>query len=321
MLPEEFKCPCGVGQISDMSEVCPLVPDNTYQPVEGARTTINCPNNSISPAGSDSLYDCQCKETFKTEYDYNSTGQMTTFNCYCAPGTYLTQCSCLQCAAAKYQDGTDQSSCKDCPSLSSTETTGSNNFDDCECGEGLSKEYDYNSDGTRGNFACYCDKGKYLNKTTNPYKCLKCEICDPLTYPGYCKKGGEKESPVTCAPCEVCHSASQKRAGCGFLSDGECSDKNELVRTPWCPVADTSKTPLEISARQASGLCSFTFEVFGSDAPDADFVCSRPCDSVEYDSIQCDGPFECNVKTSQPPKQTRKEMCVVQRMWPLERFL
>jgi hypothetical protein len=83
-----------------------------------------------------------------------------------------------------------------------------------------------------------------------------------------------------------------------LLSAGVCRDKEELVRTPWCPVADDSKSPLAISARQASGLGSFTFEeVFGSDAQDADFVCSTPCDGVEYDSIQCDGPFACNVKT------------------------
>ena len=241
------------------------------------------------------MNDCKCYEGFVEG----------SSSCYCPAGNYVpgrmkeqTQDSCVQCAAAKYQDGIDQSSCKDCPSLSSTETTGSDNFDDCECGEGLSKEYDYNSDGTRANFACYCDKGKYLNKTTNPYKCLKCEICDPVTYPGYYKKGCEKESPGTCTPCQVCRSASQKLAGCGFLSGGECRDKEELVRTPWCPVADESKSPLAISARQASGLGSFTFEeVFGSDAPDADFVCSRPCDGVEYDSIQCDGPFACNVKT------------------------
>jgi len=45
-------------------------------------------------------------------------------------------------------------------------------------------------------------------------------------------------------------------------------------------------------------LGSFTFEeVFVSDAPDADFVCSTPCDGVLYDSIQCDGPFACNMKT------------------------
>ena len=130
-------------------------------------------------------------------------------SCYCPAGNYVpdrmktqTRDSCVQCAAAKYQDGMDQSSCKDCPSLSSTETTGSDSFDDCECGEGLTKEYEYNlDDGTRANFACYCDKGKYLNKTDTPYKCLKCAICDPETYPGHYKRGCEKESPGTCC-CE-----------------------------------------------------------------------------------------------------------------------
>lgn len=55
---------------------------------------------------------------------------------------------------------------------------------------------------------------------------------------------------------------------------------------------------LAISVRQASGLGAFSFEqVFGTDAEGAHFVCSAPCDGVKYDSIQCDGPFACNVKT------------------------
>jgi hypothetical protein len=73
---------------------------------------------------------------------------------------------------------------------------------------------------------------------------------------------------------------------------------------PFCPVAeatdetDTALKQLAVSVRQASGLGAFSFEqVFGTDAQGADFVCSQPCDGVTYDSIQCDGPFACNVKT------------------------
>jgi hypothetical protein len=92
----------------------------------------------------------------------------------------------------------------------------------------------------------------------------------------------------------------QKRAGCGYLSAGECRDKDELVRTPFCPVEveEADKNALAISVRQASGLGAFSFEqVFGTNAMGAAFVCSTPCDGVDYDSIQCDGPFACNVKT------------------------
>ena len=52
---DKFACPCGVGKITDKSGTCPPSPANTYQPVEGALTAINCPENSESAAGSASL--------------------------------------------------------------------------------------------------------------------------------------------------------------------------------------------------------------------------------------------------------------------------
>jgi hypothetical protein len=104
-----------------------------------------------------------------------------------------------------------------------------------------------------------------------------------------------------CKKCEVCANPLQLRAGCDFFSAGECKDKDELVRTQFCPVAEETETSLQelvVSVRQASGLGVFSFEqVFGADAQGSDFVCSTPCDGVTYDSIQCDGPFACNVKT------------------------
>jgi hypothetical protein len=73
------------------------------------------------------------------------------------------------------------------------------------------------------------------------------------------------------------------------------------VRTPFCPVPDVTDATLEqlaISVRQASGLGPFSFsQVFGTDEKGADFICSTPCDGLTYDSIECDGPFACNVKT------------------------
>ena len=44
--------------------------------------------------------------------------------------------------------------------------------------------------------------------------------------------------------------------GCGYLSAGECRDKDELVRTPFClvEVEEVDKNALAIPVRQASGL-------------------------------------------------------------------
>jgi hypothetical protein len=144
-------------------------------------------------------------------------------------------------------------------------------------------------------FNCYCKPGYYVSGTV----CVKCEICNPLTHPGQYKDGCGKASAGECKKCAECDNPLQKRAGCGFFSAGECKDKDELVRTPFCPVeVEADNAALSISVRQASGLGAFSFEqVFGTDAQSSDFVCSQPCDGVTYDSIQCDGPFACNVKT------------------------
>jgi hypothetical protein len=73
---------------------------------------------------------------------------------------------------------------------------------------------------------------------------------------------------------------------------------------PFCPVApvaeetDTALEKLAVSVWQSSCLVVFSFEqVFGTDTQGVDFVCSQPCYCVTYDSIQCDWPFACNVKT------------------------
>lgn len=162
-------------------------------------------------------------------------------------------------------------------------------------------EYTFSAFGEKTGFNCYCDPGYYVVGN----QCVKCELCKTL--PGYYRDGCEKTSPGVCKKCEPCSDASQKRAGCGFLSAGECKDKTELVRTPFCPVPDEDQSVLAISVRQASGLGAFSFEqVFGTDAEGAHFVCSEPCDGVKYDSIQCDGPFACNVKTCAEKTETNE---------------
>ena len=224
-----------------------------------------------------------------------------------------------------------------CPDLSSS-PVGSSKLDDCECGEGLTKEYEYNlDDGTRANFACYCDKGKYLNRTDTPYKCLKCVICEPRFY----KKGCEKESPGTCTPCQVCASASQKLAGCGLLSADVCQDKEELVRTPWCPVADESKSPGNFRTagvgprfvhirgglrlrRAGRGLCVQQavrrrgirqHPVRRALRVQRQDVRRKECSWRIPENMPCgDGS---QGRPAIAPRQTTREMCVVQRLWPL----
>jgi hypothetical protein len=137
------------------------------------------------------------------------------FACPCGVGKITDESgTCPLSPANTYQPVIGKQTAIACPPRSESKE-GSVKIEDCQCGKGLSMEYDHNSDGTRGNFACYCDEGSYLITITNQrartstHECLKCNICDP----GHYKKGCEKESPGTCEPCQVCASASQKLAG------------------------------------------------------------------------------------------------------------
>jgi len=217
------------------------------------------------------------------------------FSCPCGTGKITDATgTCPASPANTYQPLVGGTQAINCPANSQS-LPGSDAWTDCSCNAGFVPEDDFSTiDGEKTGFNCYCDPGYYVLGT----QCVKCELCDPQTLPGYYKDGCEKTSAGVCKKCEPCADASQKRAGCGFLSAGECKDKTELVRTPFCPVPDEEQSVLAISVRQASGLGAFSFEqVFGTDDKGADFVCSAPCDGVKYDSIQCDGPFACNVKT------------------------
>jgi hypothetical protein len=219
---------------------------------------------------------------------------------WCKKGEYLEfdqlyVADCLLCPAGKYQDQENHrlSTCNMCP-LNSYSSAGSRALDNCKCNAGFDPEFTFDRTGKKTDFNCYCAPCFYVNGT----ECVKCQICDPRTQPGHYNYGCGKTNAGECKKCAGCDNPSQQRAGCGLFSAGECKDKDELVRTPFCPVKQTDTSELAKSVRQVSGLGPFSFEqVFGTDTAGVYFICSAPCDGVMYDSIQCDGPFACNVKT------------------------
>jgi hypothetical protein len=197
--------------------------------------------SSLSPVGSNRV--CLCNKGFVM-----SNTQLPT--CTLSPANYYQP-----------QVGGDSKSCP----ANSYSAAGSDSWDDCKCNAGFDPEAIFD-DSVQTGFNCYCKPGYYVSGTV----CVKCEICNPLTHPGQYKDGCGKASAGECKKCAECDNPLQKRAGCGFFSAGECKDKDELVRTPFCPVevdADTALQELSISVRQASGLGAFSFEqVFGTDA-------------------------------------------------------
>lgn len=272
---------CNKGEYLDefsISRDCVTCPVNTYQDEENHRFSLckPCPANSISEAGSLSVLECKCPENSWMEY------------------------LALQSFANTYN-------CKPCP-INSISALGSDSLFDCQCTELFKTAYDSNSNGQIIDFNCYCPEGQWVNGAA----CQDCVICTGLDAGKY-RKGCEGASAGICEDCEKCPNPSQLRAGCGFFSPGACKEKHELVRTPFCPardgVSDETDNQLKIYVNQASGLGAFSFEqVFGVQKEQADFVCSSPCDGVEYNSIQCDGPFACNVKTCSESLQAEGNM-------------
>jgi len=218
---------------------------------------------------------------------------------WCKKGEYLDYdgvyvADCLLCPAGKYQDEDNHRlmTCKSCP-FNSDSQVASTSWTSCKCNNGFKQEFVVDPSGLQIDFNCYCDPGYYVNGSA----CIRCGTCAPGQY----RQGCGKYNSGVCVMCAGCASPSHQRAGCGYLSEGECKDKTELVRMPFCPVSEQTNAAMQelaVSVRQASGLGAFSFQqVFGTDAEGADFICSKPCDGVTYDSIQCDGPFACNVKT------------------------
>lgn len=230
---------------------------------------------------------------FKPSEDYRTSCSLCIPNSNSGAGSILCQCD------ANYYRAPHSVACVACPSNSNSPVN-SESWRDCKCNDGFTQEYIFDGN-VQVNFNCYCDPGYYVSGGA----CIKCSTCLSGMYRLNCGKN----SAGTCEKCKDCVNPSQLRAGCGYLSEGECKDRTELVRTPFCPVAleGSGNTELAISVRQASGLGAFSFEqVFGTDELEADFVCSKPCDGVTYDSIQCDGPFACNVKTCAEMSRTNE---------------
>ena len=266
-----------------------------------SETCMRCPQG-FTRANYSSYY--QCRKCASRGVIWNEDPDWSCVP-WCRKGEYLEFdgvyiADCLICPAGTYQDQDNHrlTTCKKCPQHSNSPA--GSDLTDCKCNDGFSQEYIF-ANGAPIDFNCYCDPGYYVSGGA----CIKCSTCNKGMYRLNCGTN----SAGTCEKCKDCVNPSQLRAGCGYLSEGECKDRTELVRTPFCPVAleGSGNTELAISVRQASGLGAFSFEqVFGTDELEADFVCSKPCDGVSYDSIQCDGPFACNVKTCAEMSRTNE---------------
>ncbi|KJE98052.1 ephrin type-A receptor 4a [Capsaspora owczarzaki ATCC 30864] len=166
--PAGSQCPGGINGISQpcapgtfstgFAAACSACPANQYQPKSGATSCVACPSFSTSTEGSAK---CTCNAG---RYGINTN--TTNMSCsVCEPGfqcsnSIRTACpagsvqpssagsSCTACLVNQYQNATGQTSCKPCPTFSTSSS---------------------------GAARCTCDAGRYMVQDT-------CQACEPGFY-------------------------------------------------------------------------------------------------------------------------------------------
>eukprot|EP00960_Hanusia_phi_P000268 7621-Hanusia_phi.AAC.1 len=148
-----FDCQeCAAGYYMDsygLNTSCFICPSNTYQQYTASSFCTHCPNNMLSPQGSNALTDC-----------------------YCPPGSYFTGDSCVLCPHGTYKYGYNRNiQCID----TYNPKTGSYDFKDClSCPvNSISPAASYTSE------QCYCHTGTYIQSGSYAgfnYRCTNCSV-------------------------------------------------------------------------------------------------------------------------------------------------
>lgn len=291
---------------------------NNYYSAKAATECIKCPKGKYSLHTSSSCLQCAVNNflnpAFLPKLSMHTSihpcvlcdvCDIDTIRVSCLPDD-TTEGVCLNCRAGKYVNvsviqGEDpcyicpansflyaldthiSTVCSPCPN-NSVSRAGSTNIANCVCQreKGFVPVY---MDAAR-NFQCQCLYGMYENENQT---CTDCGVCRGRLY----RKGCALKSAGECAPCENNCPPGFFRAGCGGLSEGTCKKKTDLVRTPQCS-ADSTEF---MSASTGFGFYDFE-SVFRAREVDLDFRCSAICDgSHTVDTVTCDGPYACNMRT------------------------
>jgi len=207
----------------------------------------------------------------------------------CEAGTRLVPDAgiCEPCPANEFREINEvtrlqQTKCSKCP-LYSTGPPGSNSLQNCECNDGFVR-----IDTEQGNFICGCEFGRYIVDN-------KCQECGECVH-GYYRLGCLGDQAGSCVQCDRQCSADKQLAGCGGMHAGTCKKKSDLVRTPMCPAKQDFQQGL-LSSSAGFGFYDFT-SVFRASAFVLNFRCSDVCDgTTSFDTIECDGPYACNMAT------------------------
>ena len=231
---------------TDLSTYCLPCPVDFFKDTLGMQACTRCPGVTEGVTGATS--ESQCMP--------------------CPAGTYYEISECVPCKKGTYRSVLADASCTDCPSGSTTRTSGATSIAECK---------------------------------------LLCDGCKHQEYRTGCV-AGEKGSCVPCEPCEnPAEIRVNCRHDVGFNdARGECKPTEQLSYTPFCSekravtlLNDADVATFDENYDFAVGLGGFAYsELFG--VPNAswvsDFQCREACQGVMEDTSYCSGPYACNTR-------------------------
>ena len=184
--------PLGYYEVRDeISSSCVPCPTNEYK--SSLTQCTACPDNSMSPAGSDDSSACVCAPGFTFDGS----------NCIaCADGyvkALVGDHACSVCAAGKY---TVAETCVDCP-IFSTSPEASSTIGSCQCQAGFT--------GENGGTCLPCSSGTY-KVSLGPSACI---ACDPGTYQ-------DAIAPYTTDACVACPENTTSPSASSSISACQC---------------------------------------------------------------------------------------------------
>jgi DNA-binding beta-propeller fold protein YncE len=215
----------------------------TYKGAPGPADCAQCPSNSTSLAGSQSLADCLCRQGF----------EMVNGTCLACRAGYFNSVqgstACTSCPASTYSDATAAVSlqaCSPCPQHAFSDA-GSNSKTMCLCEAGFSGSpgQDINCSacsqgfykGANGTASCEpCEAGKYSNTTGASF----CADCNAGSY-------SEILGALSCWPCPAGSFANSSSKNCTECGVGKYSNITGASLCSDCAPGSYSDIPRALS--------------------------------------------------------------------------
>ena len=206
-------CPAGSFKNKTGSANCTSCHPGTYSVSTGqidVSACIRCPNNTFSPSGSKSLFDCSCNPGFSGN---------ETICIPCDLGKYkpvLGDSDCVACAEGMYAETSGMAFCRSCP-IHTHSMLGSTRLAECICNAGYTQTSNLYCD-SMSSSSCFteancssCIPGTY--KSTNGSE--PCTVCERGSYSNI-------SAAVAKTQCRACPANSMSGPGSSSIADCIC---------------------------------------------------------------------------------------------------